>query len=84
MRMKSLMTVAEAAGYAMASYEIDPVDEVVDEPRAVPPLPDAIAAHHHANALVPVARPAIQKSLTESLLRSCMSFSGLLTRRAAA
>lgn len=84
MRMKSLMTVAEAAGYAMASYEIDPVDEVVDEPHAVPPLPDAVAPHRPSNALVPAARPVMQKSLAESLLRSCMSFSGLLTRRAAA
>ncbi len=80
MRMKSLMTVAEAAGYAMASYEIDPVEDA-DEASAVPMVPDAAPVRR--DALVP-SRTFSQKSLTESLLRGCMSFSGLLTRRAAA
>lgn len=85
MRMKSLMTAAEAAGYAMASYDLrsdddDPVASVRTV-RAEPVLPDAVVPRH--NALVPVIAET-HKSLADALVRNWTSFGALISRRASA
>lgn len=83
MRMKSLMTAAEAAGYAMASYDFGVEDDepVAPVSKSQPILPDAVVPRQ--TALIPVV-PQLHKSLGESLLRNCMSFGALITRRATA
>lgn len=87
MRIKSLQTAAEAAGYAMAPIE----DDLFDDDAAVvqmtsdhgvshAPVPDA-APRFHAPVVVPPYPP---KSYAEVVLRSLSGFGNMLTRRATA
>lgn len=88
MRMKSLQTAAEAAGFAMAPIDDHLFDD--DAPLAVSPadtghalhspVPDA-APKFHAPAVV---QPYAAKSYTDTLMRGLTGFGSLLTRRVTA
>ena len=88
MRMKSLQTAAEAAGFAMAPIDDNLFDD--DAPFAIPhvggddghhsPVPDA-APRFHVPAVV---QPYATRSYADSFMRGLTGFGSLLTRRAPA
>lgn len=91
MRMKSLMTAAEAAGYVMAPFEDDYADdEAASAGRLALPAPSEIVPDvaPSFDRSLPADRPRAlgldARSITEACLRSYWSVSQLITRRAAA